>query len=56
MAAPSPSSARAAVLVVGSTGSGKSSTIAKCTGNHPLTGDAHRSVTRNCHVYPVTDE
>ena len=44
----------AAVLVVGSTGSGKSSTIAKCTGQAVKVGDHAQSVTRQCAVYPVS--
>ena len=39
------------VLVVGSTGSGKSSTISKCTGIPVKTGDGHKGVTRTCQVY-----
>lgn len=40
-----------AILVVGSTGTGKSSTIQKCTGYRLRTGDGHKAVTRNCDVY-----
>ena len=42
-----------AVLVVGSTGSGKSSTIAKCTGQPVKVGDSDKSVTKTCQVYKV---
>ena len=40
-----------AVLVVGSTGTGKSSTIAKCTNQPIRIGDGHKPVTRCCQVY-----
>ena len=42
-----------AILVVGSAGSGKSSTIAKCTGQNVRVGDNVKSVTRTCAVYGV---
>ena len=42
---------KSAILVVGSTGTGKSSTIQKCTGYRVRTGDGHKAVTRNCDVY-----
>ena len=42
---------KSAILVVGSTGTGKSSTIQKCTGHRLRTGDGHRAVTRTCDVY-----
>ena len=44
---------RSAVLVVGSTGSGKSSTIGKCTGQPVKTGDSDKSVTKTCQVYEI---
>lgn len=41
-----------AVLIVGSTGTGKSSTIQKCTGAKNIKiGDGHKSVTKGCDVY-----
>ena len=40
-----------AVIVVGSAGAGKSSTIAKCTGHGVPVGDTHQSVTRHCEIY-----
>ena len=40
-----------AVLVVGSTGTGKSSTIAKCTNQPIRIGDGYETVTRYCQVY-----
>ena len=42
---------KSAILVVGSTGTGKSSTIQKCTGYRVRTGGGHKAVTRNCDVY-----
>ena len=41
-----------AVLLLGSTGTGKSSTIKACTGQSVKTGDGYKSVTKNCKSYP----
>ena len=43
---------RECVLVVGTTGSGKSSTVAKYTGQPVKVGDRPESVTRFCQLYP----
>lgn len=42
---------KSCVIVVGSTGTGKSSTIAKCTGCNVITGQGHQSVTKFCDAY-----
>ena len=42
---------KSAVICVGSTGTGKSSTIAKCTGQLARVGDGHKSVTHCCEAY-----
>ena len=44
---------RCGILVVGSTGSGKSSTIARVTGQLVRAGDTHQSVTRTSNTYTV---
>ncbi|XP_040569415.1 uncharacterized protein [Lepeophtheirus salmonis] len=43
------------IIVVGSTGSGKSSTISKCTGLPIKSGDGHRSITKFSSVYEGQD-
>ena len=40
-----------AIILVGSTGTGKSSTINKCTGSSAKVGDGCQSVTTRCEVY-----
>ena len=40
-----------AIILVGSTGTGKSSTINKCTGSSAKVGDGCQSVTNRCEVY-----
>ena len=40
-----------AILLIGSTGTGKSSTIMKCTGENVITGDGPDGVTRRSKVY-----
>ena len=42
---------KSAIILVGSTGTGKSSTISKCTGHAVKVGDGHQAVTRCCDVY-----
>ena len=42
---------RSCVLVLGSTGAGKSSTIAKCTGQQVTVGHGRHSVTATCEIY-----
>jgi len=42
---------KSAIILVGSTGTGKSSTIKKCTGQDVIVGDGHQSVTKCCEVY-----
>jgi len=44
------------ILVVGTTGSGKSSTIAKMTGQDVMVGHQTKSVTRNCSMYVREDQ
>ena len=41
-----------AILLLGSTGTGKSSTINKCTGQSIKIGDGYKPVTTNCDAYP----
>ena len=41
-----------AVLLLGSTGTGKSSTINKCTGQSIKIGDGYKPVTTHCDSYP----
>ena len=45
-----------AVLVVGSAGSGKSSTVAKSTGQNVKVGDSVKSVTRTNAVYEISEK
>ena len=40
-----------AIILVGSTGTGKSSTINKCTGSSAKVSDGCQSVTTRCEVY-----
>ena len=40
------------VLVIGTTGTGKSSTISKCTGQDVLVSSQSNSVTRKCQIFP----
>ena len=40
------------ILVVGTTGTGKSSTIAKCTRQNVIVGNLADSVTKQCQIFP----
>ena len=42
---------KSAIILVGSTGTGKSSTIKKCTGQDVIVGDGYQSVTKFCEVF-----
>ena len=42
---------KSAIILVGSTGTGKSSTIKKCTGHDVIVGDGYQSVTKCCEVF-----
>jgi len=48
---PADASANSCVLMVGSTGTGKSATIAKLTGQEVKHGDSLRGVTKRCDIY-----
>ena len=45
------SGARSCILLLGSTGTGKSSTISKCTGQQVTVGHGRHSVTVTCDKY-----
>ena len=42
---------RSCILLLGSTGTGKSSTVGKCTGQQVTVGHGRHSVTVTCDVY-----